>query len=213
MDQSTNFVLPHWIYWGWLAVMPIIFMWISKGARIAELDPKDSEYERTGFTRFLDWTSNASGLFVSLWTVNAVCVYFYEVISRYVFDAPTIWAHQSSYLLFGMQYLLAGGFALLHGDHVRVDVVYIKLPKLGQIGMDIFTSIFFFIFALALAGTCWRFFFDSLDMSEVTEETWQVQMYPVKGMMVLGAILLTLAGLSKLLKDIKLFKKIAGGVA
>jgi TRAP-type mannitol/chloroaromatic compound transport system permease small subunit len=38
-------------------------------------------------------------------------------------------------------------------------------------------------------------------------------MYPVKGMMVLGAILLTLAGLSKLLKDIKLFKKIAGGVA
>ncbi|MFZ8975004.1 MAG: hypothetical protein ACO2ZD_13015 [Pseudomonadales bacterium] len=50
-------------------------------------------------------------------------------------------------------------------------------------------------------------------MSEVTEETWQVQMYPVKGMMVLGAILLTLAGLSKLLKDIKLFKKIAGGVA
>ena len=213
MDQSTNFVLPHWIYWGWLAVMPLVFMWISKGARIAELDPKDSEYERTGFTRFLDWTSNASGLFVSLWTVNAVCVYFYEVISRYVFDAPTIWAHQSSYLLFGMQYLLAGGFALLHGDHVRVDVVYIKLPKLGQIGMDIFTSIFFFIFALALAGTCWRFFFDSLDMSEVTEETWQVQMYPVKGMMVLGAILLTLAGLSKLLKDIKLFKKIAGGVA
>ncbi len=213
MDQSTNFVLPHWIYWGWLAVMPLIFMWISKGARIAELDPKDSEYERTGFTRFLDWTSNASGLFVSLWTVNAVCVYFYEVISRYVFDAPTIWAHQSSYLLFGMQYLLAGGFALLHGDHVRVDVVYIKLPKLGQIGMDIFTSIFFFIFALALAGTCWRFFFDSFDKAEVTQETWQVQKYPGKGLMVLGAILLTLAGLSKLLKDIKLFKKIAGGVA
>ena len=60
MDQSTNFVLPHWIYWGWLAIMPLVFMWISKGARIAELEPKDSEYERTGLTRFLDWTSNAS---------------------------------------------------------------------------------------------------------------------------------------------------------
>ncbi|MEK9872781.1 MAG: TRAP transporter small permease subunit [Betaproteobacteria bacterium] len=213
MDQTTNFVLPHWIYWGWLAIMPLLFMWISKGARIGELQPKDSEYAASTLTKFLDWTSNASGLFVSLWTVNAVCVYFYEVISRYVFDAPTIWAHQSSYLLFGMQYLLAGGFALLHGDHVRVDVVYIKLPKLGQIGMDIFTSIFFFIFSLALAGTCWRFFFDSFDMAEVTEETWQVQMYPVKGMMVLGAILLTLAGISKLIKDIQLFRKTAGGAA
>ena len=213
MDQTTNFVLPHWIYWGWLAIMPLIFMWISKGARINELAPKNSEYAASTLTKFLDWTSNASGLFVALWTVNAVCVYFYEVIARYVFDAPTIWAHQSSYLLFGMQYLLAGGFALLHGDHVKVDVVYIKLPKLGQIGMDIFTSIFFFIFSLALAGTCWRFFLDSFDMAEVTEETWQVQMYPVKGMMVLGAVLLTLAGISKLIKDIQLFRKTTGGAA
>ena len=108
-------------------------------------------------------------------------------------------------------YLLAGGFALLHGDHVRVDVVYIKLPRRAQIGMDIFTSTFFFIFAVALTGSCWRFFFDSLDMGEVTEETWQVQFYPVKGMMVLGGILLTLAGLSKLVKDILLFTRTAGG--
>jgi len=92
-------------------------------------------------------------------------------------------------------------------------VVYIKMSRIGQVATDIFTSIFFFIFALALAGSCWRFFFDSLDMAEVTEETWQVQIYPVKGMMVLGAILLTLAGLSKLIKDIQLFRKISGGAA
>jgi TRAP-type mannitol/chloroaromatic compound transport system permease small subunit len=163
------------------------------------------------FTRGLDWITENSGIFVSLWTVNAVCVYFYEVISRYIFDAPTIWAHQASYLMFGMQYLLAGGFALLHGDHVRVDVVYIKLPRRAQIGMDIFTSTFFFIFAVALAGTCLRFFLDSYDMREVTEETWQVQFYPVKAAMVLGAILLTLAGVSKLVKDIQLFVRSAGG--
>ena len=107
--------------------------------------------------------------------------------------------------------LLAGGFALLHGDHVRVDVVYIKLPRRAQIGMDIFTSTFFFIFAVALAGTCWRFFIDSFSMREVTEETWQVQFYPVKGMMVLGAIFLAFAGVSKLLKDIQLFVRSAGG--
>ena len=218
MSESTNIVLPHWIYWGWLAIMPLVFMWFTRGAKptatpdeetaakvLAEQDEPTLTAPGNGFTRFLDWITENSGLFVSLWTVNAVCVYFYEVVSRYIFDAPTIWAHQASYLMFGMQYLLAGGFALLHGDHVRVDVVYIKLPKRGQIGMDIFTSTFFFIFAVALAGTCWRFFLDSLDMREVTDETWQIQFYPVKGMMVLGAVLLILAGLSKLLKDIQLF--------
>ncbi|KPK31919.1 MAG: C4-dicarboxylate ABC transporter permease [Betaproteobacteria bacterium SG8_40] len=223
MSETTNFVLPHWIYWGWLAVMPLIFMWFTRDAKpsgtpdeetamkvLAEEDPA-LHAAGNSFTRALDWITDKSGLFVSLWTVNAVCVYFYEVVSRYIFDAPTIWAHQASYLMFGMQYLLAGGFALLHGDHVRVDVVYIKLPRRAQIGMDIFTSTFFFIFAVALAGSCWRFFFDSLDMGEVTEETWQVQFYPVKGMMVLGGILLTLAGLSKLIKDILLFVRTAGG--
>lgn len=223
MSQTTNFVLPHWLYWGWLAIMPLVFMWFTRGTKpsdtpdeetaikvLAEEDPA-LHAPRNVFTRGLDWITENSGIFVSLWTVNAVCVYFYEVISRYIFDAPTIWAHQASYLMFGMQYLLAGGFALLHGDHVRVDVVYIKLPRRAQIGIDIFTSTFFFIFAVALAGTCLRFFLDSYDMREVTEETWQVQFYPVKAAMVLGAILLTLAGVSKLIKDIQLFVRSAGG--
>ena len=48
-------------------------------------------------------------------------------------------------------------------------------------------------------------------MREVTDETWQIQFYPVKGMMVLGAILLILAGLSKLIKDIQLFVRTGGG--
>ncbi len=223
MSQATNFVLPHWIYWGWLAIMPLVFMWFTRGAKptgtpdeetaIKVLAEEDPALHAPGnvYTRALDWLTENSGIFVSLWTVNAVCVYFYEVVSRYIFGAPTIWAHQASYLMFGMQYLLAGGFALLHGDHVRVDVVYIKLPRRAQIGMDIFTSTFFFIFAVALAGTCWRFFFDSVDMREVTDETWQVQFYPVKGAMVLGAVLLALAGVSKLIKDIQLFVRSAAG--
>ena len=225
MTEHINYVLPHWIYWGWLAIMPLVFMWLTRGAKEARtaaeetaakvLAQEDPALHEPGnrFTRAIDWASEQSGTFVAVWTVNAVCVYFYEVVSRYLFDAPTIWAHQASYLMFGMQYLLAGAFTLLHGAHVRVDVLYAKLPQRGQIGMDIFTSTFFFIFALALAGSCWQFFMNSLDMRELTDETWQVQFYPVKGAMVLGAILLTLAGLSKLIKDVRLFAGRRGGVS
>ena len=221
--HGFGFVLPHWLYWCWLAVMPLFVMWLMKRSGVKEdaapspdeglaidvLAAEDPALDEKGnrVTRVLDWISEKSGVFVAFWTVNAVVMYFYEVVMRYLFDMPTIWVHEASYLLFGMQYLLAGAFALLHGDHVRVDIMYVKLPPRGRIGMDIYTSIFFFIFALAMVGTSWQFFTDSYSMGETTVETWGIQYWPVKGMMLLGSVLILLAGISKLIKDIRLFQK------
>jgi len=103
---------------------------------------------------------------------------------------------------------MAGAFALLHGAHVRVDVVYNFLPLRGRVGMDIFTSMFFFMFAIALMITSWTFLENSYSMDERTVETWGIQYWPVKGVMLLGSTLLFLAGLSKLLKDITIFIKL-----
>lgn len=224
--EGFGFVLPHWFYWFWLALMPLLVFALlywrhrvplteAKGVgtdeaaleMLAEEDPTDRAAGNL-FTRGIDWISNASGLFVALWTVNAVVAYFYEVIMRYLFNMPTIWVHEASYLLFGMQYLLAGAFAFLHGSHVRVDIVYTMLPPRQRVSLDIFTSVFFFIFALALIGTSWRFFMDSYSMGETTMETWGIQHWPVKAMMLLGAILIALAGISKLIKDIQLFRRL-----
>ncbi len=220
--EGFGFVMPHWLYWGWLAVMPLIMMALDRrrirkrgetpethpvmGELQAEEDPV-IRYHLKGnwFVQAIDWTSEKSGVFVSFWTVNAVCFYFFEVVMRYIFNMPTIWVSEASYLLLGMQYLLAGAFAMLHGAHVRVDVIYNWLPERGRIGMDIFTSMFFFIFSLALVITSWTFFMNSLSMHETTVETWGIQYYPVKAMMFLGAVLLLLAGISKLIKDIMLF--------
>ncbi|MBR9828481.1 MAG: TRAP transporter small permease subunit [Oceanospirillales bacterium] len=217
--EGFGFVLPHWLYWGWLAVMPLILMALSKeedvnkeashpvmGEVQADEDPLiQLHFEGNRFTRVVDWISDKSGVFVAFWTVNAVCFYFYEVIMRYFFNMPTIWVHEASFLLLGMQYLMAGAYALLHGAHVRVDVMYNLLPARGRVGMDIFTSMFFFIFALALAGTSWTFFIDAYDMGETTVETWGIQHWPVKGVMLLGSVLILLAGVSRLIKDIALF--------
>jgi TRAP-type mannitol/chloroaromatic compound transport system permease small subunit len=42
-------------------------------------------------------------------------------------------------------------------------------------------------------------------MGETTVETWGIQYWPVKGVMLLGSVLILLAGISKLLKDISVF--------
>ncbi|OEY65579.1 TRAP transporter small permease subunit [Marinobacter sp. X15-166B] len=220
--EGFGFVMPHWLYWGWLAIMPLILMALERravrkrgqppaahpvmGETQAGVDPLiHRQFRGNGFTRVVDWISEKSGVFVAFWTINAVCFYFFEVIMRYLFNMPTIWVHEASYLLLGMQYLLAGAFALLHGAHVRVDVMYNLLPERGRVGMDIFTSVFFFIFALAMVITSWTFFRNSYAMGETTVETWGIQHWPVKAMMLLGSVLILLAGVSKLIKDIALF--------
>lgn len=224
--SEFGFVMPHWFYWGWLAIMPLLMMawdrWASgrgveavdrnaeANAKLKQIEDElqqriDYSHEVNWFTRAVDWISEKSGVFISFWTVNAVVFYFFEVVMRYLFNQPTIWVHEASFLLFGMQYLLAGAFALLHGAHVRVDVVYNFLPVRGRIGMDIFTSMFFFMFAFALVITSWTFFMNSYSMDERTVETWGIQYWPVKGMMLLGSVLILLAGISTLIKDIALF--------
>jgi len=59
--------------------------------------------------------------------------------------------------------------------------------------------------------TSWTFFQNSYSMDERTVETWGIQYWPVKGVMLLGSFLLFMAGLSKLIKDIALFIKLGQG--
>ncbi len=221
MDQAKiydfGFVLPHWFYWGWLAISPLILIiWCyylenkkkQAGAPAAADQEAGAPAPGNVITRTIDWICEHTGQMVGFWTITAVCFYAFEVISRYIFNKPSIWVHESSFLLFGMQYLIAGAYAYLRGSHVAVDIVYNRLPLRGRYGMDIFTSVFSFVFFMTLISTSYRFFMNSLGMRERTVETWQIQYYPVKGLMVVGGILITLAAISKLYKDIKMFNQL-----
>lgn len=203
--KGFGFVMPHWAYWGWLAVMPLLLI---AAARVKGVLPTvRHEADASAFERAIDWLSDRTGMFVALWSVNAVLAYTYEVVMRYLFNQPTIWVHESSYLLFGMQYVIAGAYGLLHGSHVRVDVIYTKLSKRARGAIDVITSVFFFAFVLVMISTGWRFFADSYNMGERSLETWQVQYWPVKATLLLGAVLILLAGISQLIKDIRRFER------
>lgn len=202
--QGFGFVMPHWAYWGWLAVMPLLL--IALAQRKGVLPVVEHAEGASAFERVVDWMSDRSGIFVALWSVNAVFAYTYEVLMRYAFNQPTIWVHESSYLLFGMQYALAGAYGLLHGAHVRVDVIYTKLSMRARSAVDVITSVFFFAFVLVMISTGWRFFSDSFNQGERSLETWQIQYWPVKGFLLLGAVLILFAGISHLIKDIRRFE-------
>jgi len=167
----------------------------------------------TPLTRIVDRINGWAGTFVAYWAVIAVFVYYYEVVARYVFNAPTNWAHEGMFLMFGMQYLLAGGYAYREESHVRVDVLYEQRSFRTKAIIDIVTSVFFFIFVLALMGTGMIFAFDAIEVQETTLNEWGIQYWPVKLAIPLGAFLLLLQGVAKLMRDVLYLRSLrsAGG--
>src|SRR5262245_16777225 len=67
----------------------------------------------------------------------------YEVFSRYVFLAPTDWAFDASYMLYGTLFMLAGAYALSRNAHVRGDFIYRAWPPRRQAMMDL---VLYFLF-------------------------------------------------------------------
>ncbi len=169
-------------------------------ARGPKPDPRHDIH--TGFTRFVESISGWSGQFVAYWSPIAVFVYYYEVIARHVFNSPTNWAHEGMFLMFGMQYLLAGAYAYREDAHVRVDVIYEKWSPRGRAIVDLITSVFFFIFVAALLGTGAIFARDSIQVWEVSFTEWAIQYWPVKLTIVLGALILLLQGTAKVVRDV-----------
>jgi TRAP-type mannitol/chloroaromatic compound transport system permease small subunit len=164
-------------------------------------------FVHTRFTDLIDELNSWVGEFVCYWSVIAVFAYYYEVLARYVFNSPTNWAHESMFLMFGMQYLISGGYTYRVDGHVRVDVLYLYLPMRARAVVDIFTSLFFFLFAGALLWTGWSFMTDSVNVWEVSFTEWAIQYWPVKSTMALGALLILLQGISKLVKDIRILTR------
>jgi TRAP-type mannitol/chloroaromatic compound transport system permease small subunit len=149
----------------------------------------------------IDTLSRLTGEFVAYWGVLAVFAYYYEVVGRYVFNSPTNWVHESMFLMFGMQYMIAGAYAYRDETHVRVDILYSQLSVRGRAVCDLITSAFFFLFTGTMLVSGWRFAADAINFNEHSFTEWEVQYWPVKLMIPIGAALLILQGISRLVRD------------
>lgn len=91
----------------------------------------------------------------------------YEVFARYLFRAPTAWAFDVSYMLYGTLFMMAGAYTLSRQGHVRADFIYRLFPIKVQGGLDfVLYILFFFPGMLALVYFGWDFFAQSYWQNE-----------------------------------------------
>ncbi|HSA88277.1 MAG TPA: TRAP transporter small permease subunit [Burkholderiales bacterium] len=129
----------------------------------------------------------------------------YEVFMRYVLNAPTSWAFDMSYTLYGAMFFMAGAYTLSRGGHVRADMFYRLWRPRTQASVELVLYILFFfpgITALVYSG--WFYGYDSMRIREVSVNSPAgVPIWPLKMLIPIGASLLTLQGIAEVLRCIQ----------
>lgn len=133
----------------------------------------------------------------------------YEVIARYFFNAPTSWAYDLTYMLYGAHFMLGAAYTLAKGGHIRTDFFYANWSPRRQGWIDALGYLLFFfpgIFLFFLAG--WENALHSWSIREVSEASpWRPPIYPFKMIVPVSALLLLLQGVAEFLKSLYAARK------
>ncbi len=148
---------------------------------------------------FTDWT----GRTVAWVCVPLALVVFWEVIARFFFDAPTIWAYDMSYMLYSVIFMLGAHFALKRGAHIRTDMLWEKFSDRTKGKIDFYAFILlFFPGMILLFGASVDDAIRAFTMGERGEQTaWRPYLWPLKAVVPLTAVLLLIQGTSEIMKS------------
>ena len=105
--------------------------------------------------------------FLGRWVIKAGPIFAYgilismavlmmEVVLRYVFHAPTIWAHETTTFLTALSFVFGGLYCIANNRHIRVVMLYDRLTVKWRRIFDVIISLINFIAAGFLAWAAWQ---------------------------------------------------------
>jgi len=157
-----------------------------------------------GFIRFADklsaWFGKTFGWLVLLMTFGMS----YEVMVRYVFNAPTPWALDLSFIMYGTMFMMGGAYTLSRGGHVRGDFLYRLWSQRTQATVDlVLYFLFFFPGILALVFAGFKYAGRSWSYTEVSVNSPAgIPIYQFKSVIVVAGILLFIQGVAQVFRCI-----------
>ncbi len=129
-------------------------------------------------------------------------VLVYEVVARYLFNAPTIWAHGVSQRIFAVYFVLGAPYVLLKNGHIRMDMFYSRFTPRVRAMIDLATSpmLFATIFVLVYFG--WDFAWTSIKVFENDSTPLHAPLWIIKVWIPITGVLLLLQALSNFCQDL-----------
>jgi len=154
--------------------------------------------------RIIDKFTDTTGTWVAWLNMPLVLIVSYEVFARYLFNAPTMWSFDMTYMLYGTIFMLGSAYALHKGAHIRTDFFFEKwsIRTKGVIDSIAYLVFFFpsiFVFMLVSGSEGWY----SFTINEESEQTpWRPILWPYKMVVPLTCFLLLVQGVSEAIKSL-----------
>lgn len=157
-----------------------------------------------GFIRYIDRISIVSGKIVAWMILPMSLSLVYEVVARYLFNAPTIWASDVSQILYGMFFMLGSAYALQRQQHIRTDFLYGKwsIRTRGLVDAACYVALYFpaLLFFLWVGS---EFAYRSILFNEkIVTSPWMPIIWPLKLAIPISTVLLLIQGVSELAKSL-----------
>jgi TRAP-type mannitol/chloroaromatic compound transport system permease small subunit len=160
-------------------------------------------------SRGIDAVNERLGRLVYWCILVMVLVSSANATSRYAFSmASNAWLELQWYL-FSAVFLLCAGYTLLHNEHIRIDIVSAQLPRRAQIWIDVFGLVFFLLpMSLFIMWLSWPAFVNAWTSGEISVNAGGLVRWPVRLLVPIGFFLLSLQGISELVKRIAYLRKL-----
>ena len=152
--------------------------------------------------RGIDRLSYFCGVIAAVLVIVLVVLMLYDVVLRYMFNAPTSWGNDLNAFLMGGSFVLSIAYAMSTDAHVRVDLLYNEhtRPRLAYVDFIGLT----FIVLPAMAFISWGLFKHLEDGIRTGERTgsggWNPLVWPFRAVMLIGIAIFTIQILAEIIK-------------
>lgn len=133
-----------------------------------------------------------------------IAVLVIGVIWRYALQQPLDWTQETGQFIFGGIGVLVGASLMQENAHIKVDILYDRLPEKGKAIMSTVSDlvVLFFLVILLWRGADSALY--SIRALEHSWSTWGPVIYPIKTVIPIAAFLMLIQGLAKFIRDLYL---------
>lgn len=155
------------------------------------------------FARLIDALNEKIGQAVSWALLAAVLICTGNALIRYTFNISSNGWLEIQWYLFSAIFLLGTSATLRRNEHVRIDVVAGRFSKRTQVWIDIFGFLFFLLpMATLILYFAAPYAMESIRNQEMSSNAGGLIVWPAKLLIPVGFLMLTLQGISELIKRI-----------
>jgi len=154
--------------------------------------PHNGNFPMNTFSEGIKHLIEMVGKVVSVLILFIMAIVTYEVISRYVFNAPTSWAWLINKQLFGVFVIVGGSYTLIHKSHIQIEMLYEHYPPAVK---NIVRWLSLLAALCFLGSLVWKSAVMGLDAWQTGEKAtgvFKLPLYPLKMFMPFGVTLFIL---------------------